>query len=497
VMRLIHKLILGFLTVVFLSSISGYLAIDHSKEILRYTFIESTESLALNILGGIENDIHNKVEFFQEYSLDSFLQKTVSRSNQDFEKMDNLQTYISNKDKEWTSKPENGVSPFIENLINNDLSEALRKKAGFYEKHYGYNVFNEIFVTNKYGANVAQTGRTSDYRQDDEEWWQQAKETGLYIANIKYDDSAEVYSMDIAISVTDERGEFQGVLKVVLSAEEILRLVQNAHKGEDHEFHDYTLITREARLISSSYGDHEFMEDLSQEDYVQRSTGEKGRFVGRGPSPEGDEELFVFARLASYREFKGFDWTLIIGHQIDAIFCQVSALKQKILAFSLFVTAFAILICIFAIRHISGPILKLREAAAAIGKGKLGVKVDFHSNDELGGLAVAFNTMSQDLMETTVSRDLLSEEVGKRKIAEEEKDQLIKDLQVALNKVKILSGIVPICMYCKQIRDDKGYWNQLEQFISEHSEAQFSHSICDKCMKENHPGVEVDEDQKS
>lgn len=68
-----------------------------------------------------------------------------------------------------------------------------------------------------------------------------------------------------------------------------------------------------------------------------------------------------------------------------------------------------------------------------------------------------------------------------------EREGLIRDLQEANSRIKTLSGIVPICMYCKGIRDDQGYWNQLEKFISEHSEAQFSHGVCPKCMKEHHP----------
>lgn len=72
-----------------------------------------------------------------------------------------------------------------------------------------------------------------------------------------------------------------------------------------------------------------------------------------------------------------------------------------------------------------------------------------------------------------------------RKNVEEEREALIKILKRALDEVKALSGIVPICMYCKEIRDDKGYWNNLEKFISERSEAEFSHSICPDCLKEN------------
>jgi phosphoserine phosphatase RsbU/P len=59
--------------------------------------------------------------------------------------------------------------------------------------------------------------------------------------------------------------------------------------------------------------------------------------------------------------------------------------------------------------------------------------------------------------------------------------QHLEDLQQALAKVNKLQGLVPICSYCKKIRDDKNYWHQVEQYISEHSGAQFSHGICPEC----------------
>ncbi len=63
-------------------------------------------------------------------------------------------------------------------------------------------------------------------------------------------------------------------------------------------------------------------------------------------------------------------------------------------------------------------------------------------------------------------------------------------LKEAREDVQTLSGIIPICMHCKEIRDDKGYWNKLEKFISEHSKAEFSHSICEKCMEKYHSDLE-------
>ena len=60
--------------------------------------------------------------------------------------------------------------------------------------------------------------------------------------------------------------------------------------------------------------------------------------------------------------------------------------------------------------------------------------------------------------------------------------RLIKDLQAALEHVKQLSGLLPICAHCKKVRDDQGFWQQVERYISAHSEATFSHGLCPDCI---------------
>jgi C4-dicarboxylate-specific signal transduction histidine kinase len=70
---------------------------------------------------------------------------------------------------------------------------------------------------------------------------------------------------------------------------------------------------------------------------------------------------------------------------------------------------------------------------------------------------------------------------------EELVEQRTEKLQEAMSKVKILSGFLPICSSCKKIRDDKGYWNQIESYIRKHSEAEFSHGICPDCTVKLYP----------
>lgn len=78
-------------------------------------------------------------------------------------------------------------------------------------------------------------------------------------------------------------------------------------------------------------------------------------------------------------------------------------------------------------------------------------------------------------------------DISDRVTAEKEREFLIEKLQETLSQVKKLSGFLPICASCKKIRDDEGYWNQIESYIRDRSEAEFSHSICPECAKRLYP----------
>ena len=86
-----------------------------------------------------------------------------------------------------------------------------------------------------------------------------------------------------------------------------------------------------------------------------------------------------------------------------------------------------------------------------------------------------------------VSLLAITRDITEKKILECQKDKLITSLKEALGKVRTLSGFLPICSSCKKVRDDKGYWNQIEAYIRDHSEAEFTHSMCPDCVKRFYP----------
>ncbi|THB81840.1 MAG: hypothetical protein D3926_00345 [Desulfobacteraceae bacterium] len=102
-------------------------------------------------------------------------------------------------------------------------------------------------------------------------------------------------------------------------------------------------------------------------------------------------------------------------------------------------------------------------------------QVDFEDHRIKGAFEVhAFQTARNEMAAMFI-------DVKERKIAERERERLINDLQNALMEIKTLSGLLPICASCKKIRDDQGYWNQIESYIKQHSDAEFSHGLCPGC----------------
>jgi hypothetical protein len=95
--------------------------------------------------------------------------------------------------------------------------------------------------------------------------------------------------------------------------------------------------------------------------------------------------------------------------------------------------------------------------------------------------------VEQRTAELRKTNENLTREVTERRRAEQEREKVVVELKQALVQVKKLSGFLPICAACKKIRDDKGYWKQIELYITEHSEALFSHGLCPECAKELYP----------
>jgi len=149
------------------------------------------------------------------------IQNSLVESNNSFAATGFPEEIIKQIDERWQSSDPEKPDSVAYNLINNEGAQIIRQVMQDDMDSESEFKYAEIFVTNAYGANVSQSGKTTDYRQDDEQWWQEAKKHGIFLSEGGFDESAGVYSTDIAIQVLDREGRFIGVLKSVISLESI------------------------------------------------------------------------------------------------------------------------------------------------------------------------------------------------------------------------------------------------------------------------------------
>jgi len=420
-MKLSHKLVLTSLLLSSLIWIVGFYAIALSRRALQDSIEGSSAVLAVKARDEVDRLIHAALDDWLIYSVSPLGQRVIKASNQEFEELQDIQAYIDRRDDEWRSAPKETVTAFMKGLLTNELSEAIRRKLGAIERDEGYRAYGEVFVTNRYGANVAQTRRTTDYRQDDEQWWQRAREDGVYVADVEYDESSGVYSTDICVRVDDDNGNFIGVIKAVLDIEGIFVMlrscISNWQLGMGQQSRpNLRLLTADKKVI--------FPPDRSSVDLADGS-----RFMAEGYAHSQTDPVHIYRRhdeklgdvLAScvmsegHDEFKELGWFLIVEHRAEDVLAPVAALQRSILLISVGATVVGAALGLGSSVLVSRRIAKLKNAAIEIGGGNYSISPTIlKKRDELGVLGRTIASMAGTLRARDESLQRANEELEAR-----------------------------------------------------------------------------------
>jgi hypothetical protein len=160
--------------------------------------------------------------------------------------------------------------------------------------------------------------------------------------------------------------------------------------------------------------------------------------------------------------------------------------KKEIIKQSLFLTGSLLLLSIifFIVNsRIINPIVRLTENILLLGKRKTDVSIPYlTSGNEIGEIARAVDVFKKTLL----SQDKNIIDLEK---VSNDRAKLIVELEKTLEEVKKLREIIPICSYCKNIRNDQGYYEEIESYFSKHSGADFSHTICPDCINKYYPEI--------
>jgi PAS domain S-box-containing protein len=420
-MKIGHKLTLGFVGLALLIAAIGYVALRTSQKTLEKAIGESSADLAEQILDTIDRTICRRVEEIQAYATDELAKEYTARSNAQFEKIPDPNGYIEQVDSDWTCEG-NELTPVMVQLTTNKLAKELQSWQYFYQNKYDYPLLGEIFITNRFGANVAQTNKTTDYYQADEQWWQIARKEGLFISDVRYDESSGTFSTEIAVRIDDASGNFLGVIKAVPNIRETINIINEAKLAAEYKTMQLHLVNKEAKIIYSTKG-YGFLEDVHDQlaprfGYPDRPE-HKYYVIGDKTGEKGI--LFAHAHSHKYKDFKGLGWTLITETNTAEIFAPIVHLRNTMLLAGLAVMGLALLASSITYRSVVVPIAELQDATIQIASGNLDTNLTKTATDEIGQLANSFQRMAQRLKKTI--SDLNDEVAGRKKTEEKLRDK--------------------------------------------------------------------------
>lgn len=401
-MKIKTKFFFSFGLLVSFVALSGYLSVQISGESLMESIGTRSALIAKATIDEIDREIEYRLEEFELLAKDPLILRFASESSQQFEGIEDRAGFISKADDEWRASKKEEVTPFMRPLIESDLSDSLRAEALFYKKKYGYDLFSEIFVTNTYGANVAQTNKTSDYFQADEGWWQEAMKNGYSVSDVEFDESANVFSMSIGMRIDSDTGKPVGVMKGVFNIEDIISILKRKEMVASTKAPmDFKLTTADHKMIYATES-YRFFDPLPKElDQHIMPFGTVGAHDFFLFDDYGEQELAAYARSSSLRNFKGSGWILVVEQMASDIFGPVTQMRRTLVVSTLFLLAFSFYLIYFISKNILKPLLKLKVAAEEISRGEVGVvaKINTDKNNEIQELANSFNIMTGKLME--------------------------------------------------------------------------------------------------
>ncbi|HEX9922769.1 MAG TPA: HAMP domain-containing protein, partial [Anaerolineae bacterium] len=340
-----------------------------------------------------------------------------------------IEAQLQALDQQWRAAPDNDA--FIQKVLEDPGAEVLRKFRAQFVDHV------ELFVTDRYGALIATTNRTSDYYQADEEWWQGAFNEGaggIYAGQPEFDESSNTYAINIAVPLIEpDTRAVLGILRTTYSMMALTNLinglaVEKTVRGD--------IIFPGSQTLSG--GRQESAPDYE----VMRSQLQSGTLTPYGEIIiEGAPNLISHARVTAFTDeaaIAKLDWTLIVRQEKEAVLASGNSRIRLSLLLVLVIAAGVAAIAVGAAQLLAGPITRLTQTALHIAAGNLNQAVEIETGDEIGQLASAFNTMTGRLQTTIGDLEALVEERTKR-------------LETVVDLSRRLAGILDLSDLLRQV----------------------------------------------
>lgn len=393
------RLVLGFAAVLAILLVAGLVGLGRLESEMRALIGENSGRMARSIVEQLERHVYSRLETLRELAVTTpVVQEALAESNLQTaagKTPEEIRSWVSSRDdawRAWVADPAGQMPPFMAEVDAHPVSDKLRTKLRFYRRESGLTVFSEIFVTNRFGINVAQSGLTSDYRQDDEDWWTGAWNDGVRMGDVQFDESSGVYSLDFALAVEGPESDRLGVLKAVMDIGEIHHVLAGFEGEVARDGGSLVLYDRRRAMLYPRF---------EPPDAAPAAIPAVGYRVVAGHGSR--DELQAAARTSGHPRYPALGWTLVLSSPVETVFAPVLARRGELLLVGALVFLVAIGTTAAISLSITRPIERAVAVADGMARGDLRQVPESRVGGEAGRLLEALASMVANVRRTVES----------------------------------------------------------------------------------------------
>ena len=381
--------------------------------------------------------LNGQADVLETLALDETIRQSVRAANALKPDIDSMQKL----DEQWRQAVASGIN---DSLINSRLSNSLSNDLRAFQSISPDNI--EVFVTDVNGALVSTTNVTSDYYQADEEWWQTTvQQKNAYISTPIFDESANTLSVYIAVPIYDTRlGGLIGVLRTTISMDGLIGVI-DAPVGKSGESDIYF---PGEKMFDTKNGEYE---DINPESLsaIQESTGQ----VFIRTRYEGGDKILARGEVRSQApasKVNNLGWSVIVSQNAEEALAPVAQQVRFSSLFGTIMAGIASFLSLIVAQRLANPIINLTKTADDITHGNLQARAQVDSQDEIGQLSEAFNSMTDQLQETlqgletrVTERTAELQESSERLEKRAEQFEAIAQLARTITSIQELDALLP------------------------------------------------------
>lgn len=417
------KLIIVFVTLTVLSILSiGMFNARYATTALYDQVGNMLNKEAVTQAQGVGDLLMRQVNTLQAFGLTKFVQEQVSGANSAYQgDTAGIMSRLQELDLQWLEADD--FDPMIQSRLRNQLAIELRK----YSAAFPDNV--ELVITDRFGATIAASSRTSDYLQSDEEWWQAAWNNGngaMYISQPTFDESSKTFALILAVPIHSSiDNSVIGVLQSTYRLDTLINLIVNQRIGETGRMQlllpDNTLLSEALNVTSLDANSAALLEAPTGTSIEAIYQGVR-RFVSQAPIVSGTDDTLI----------SSLGWRLLVYQDLEESLYP-SNMARRLNMMVTFGGAFvAVVIAVLVARSINAPLGHLARISEKIAQGDLSQRANLTQRDEIGLLAQHFDIMADMLAARQAEQEQTYSALVKHHEEQQRLLELISDLETPL-----------------------------------------------------------------